>query len=276
MLNCRDVTRLASDWIDGELPLRDRLRVRTHLWMCRHCRRFMAGFEAGRDLLRKTSQSPVPARFYTQLDRAIEQQLRRQSGPAVVAAETFSPAEEASNQPFVEGVAETDNHKVRRIFADIEAREGHVPNLFRAYAHHPEILEHNWNRVKTLMYDGILSLRLKNAIAAVVSQDNGCEYCVVYHSSMLQTLGMTPRQVEALLHQDQAPGFAPQEAALLQLARHSNRDPQGTTLALIDQAREAGAREAALIEALGVMELYSSFNKFLDTLKIPLDVAAGE
>jgi predicted anti-sigma-YlaC factor YlaD len=40
MLSCRDVTALASDHLDGVLPLRQRMAIRLHLLMCVHCRRF--------------------------------------------------------------------------------------------------------------------------------------------------------------------------------------------------------------------------------------------
>jgi hypothetical protein len=32
--------------------------------------------------------------------------------------------------------------------------------------------------------------------------------------------------------------------------------------------REAGAEDAEIVEALGVMEVFTSFNKFLDTLQV--------
>jgi anti-sigma factor ChrR (cupin superfamily) len=44
MLTCRDATDLASDHVDGELGLRDRLSLRSHLLLCRHCRRFHRQF----------------------------------------------------------------------------------------------------------------------------------------------------------------------------------------------------------------------------------------
>jgi anti-sigma factor RsiW len=41
MLSCQDVTEKSSALIDGELGLRERLAIRMHLAMCRHCRRFV-------------------------------------------------------------------------------------------------------------------------------------------------------------------------------------------------------------------------------------------
>jgi predicted anti-sigma-YlaC factor YlaD len=47
MLVCRDVTELASDYLDHTLPVRRRLAVGLHLLRCEACRRYI-------DQLRKT------------------------------------------------------------------------------------------------------------------------------------------------------------------------------------------------------------------------------
>ncbi|MEX2660682.1 MAG: zf-HC2 domain-containing protein [Vicinamibacterales bacterium] len=41
MLNCKEITQRASDFLDGTLPWRDRLEVRLHLMMCRFCREYL-------------------------------------------------------------------------------------------------------------------------------------------------------------------------------------------------------------------------------------------
>lgn len=41
MLSCREVTRRASDYVDRELPLHERLAVWFHLLMCVKCRRLI-------------------------------------------------------------------------------------------------------------------------------------------------------------------------------------------------------------------------------------------
>jgi predicted anti-sigma-YlaC factor YlaD len=41
MLKCRDVSHIASDYLDHQLTWRQQLSVRMHLLMCVHCRRFV-------------------------------------------------------------------------------------------------------------------------------------------------------------------------------------------------------------------------------------------
>ena len=41
MLNCREITERASDFLDATLPWRVRLQVHLHLMMCRFCREYV-------------------------------------------------------------------------------------------------------------------------------------------------------------------------------------------------------------------------------------------
>ncbi len=41
MLRCRDVATLASEFVDRDLPWRQRLAVRMHLMMCDTCSRYI-------------------------------------------------------------------------------------------------------------------------------------------------------------------------------------------------------------------------------------------
>ena len=60
----------------------------------------------------------------------------------------------------------------KQIFDEITENEGYVPALFRAYALHPALLEANWQQHKALMFEGLLSFRLKEAIMHTVADAN--------------------------------------------------------------------------------------------------------
>ena len=61
MLNCREVTERASDFLDAALPWHARLRVRLHLMMCRFCREYVRQMAlVARTLRRLPSQEPSP------------------------------------------------------------------------------------------------------------------------------------------------------------------------------------------------------------------------
>ncbi|MFU8814360.1 MAG: peroxidase-related enzyme [Pseudomonadales bacterium] len=287
MLTCRDVTSLSSDYLDGTLTLRRKLAVGLHLAMCKHCRAFTGNLRRTIALTRRAaSEQPeeVSEAFIERVQRALEERLREdearqagESGAALDVAGLRSRGADSEVRPararlrLVEGVG--GDARVARIFKEIEAAQGSVPNLYRVYAHNPDVLETNWMRVRTVMLQGSLSRKLKESIAVVVSNDNDCRYCVEHHSQALLALGVAGEEVQRLLRDPLAGNFEPKERALLALTRQANRDPHGASDAQIAVARQVGTTDSEIIEALAVMELFVSFNRFVNTLEIPLEVS---
>lgn len=42
MLSCKEITEHASDYLDKHLPLHKQLNMKLHIFMCHHCRRYLA------------------------------------------------------------------------------------------------------------------------------------------------------------------------------------------------------------------------------------------
>lgn len=161
--------------------------------------------------------------------------------------------------------------RVAEIFGEIEGAFGMVPNLFRTYAHHPPLLEANWAKVKALMMGGVLDRKLKEAIAVAVSLDNSCDYCVAAHTMALRSIGVGEDEIKNIEEDVDGTSFSAKEKALLKFARRANSDPLRITEEEFAVLRSAGASDQEVVEALGVMELFTSFNKFLDSLQVAID-----
>jgi predicted anti-sigma-YlaC factor YlaD len=53
---CREVTEFLADYLDGTLPLRQRLIFWTHLLLCRDCRRYLRSYAATLKLTRSLGE----------------------------------------------------------------------------------------------------------------------------------------------------------------------------------------------------------------------------
>lgn len=157
------------------------------------------------------------------------------------------------------------------LFAEIEASFGMVPNLFRTYAHHPPLLRANWEKVKAVMGEGSLSQKAKQAIAVLVSKDNGCAYCVAAHTGALRSMGISDNEIAAIEESLERADFSDKERALITFARQANASPLRISDEEFEELQKAGATNFEIIEALGVMELFTAFNKFLDSLQVEID-----
>jgi uncharacterized peroxidase-related enzyme len=160
--------------------------------------------------------------------------------------------------------------QVDKIFAEINEAFGRVPNLFRTYAQYPPLLEANWYKVKQVMMTGVLPRKVKESIAVVISKDNSCRYCIAAHEGALQGIGVSSDEIRVIETDLDRADFSPVEKALIQLARTANSAPLQVGDEMVTACHDAGASDAEIIEALGVMELFTAFNKFLDTLQVDI------
>jgi uncharacterized peroxidase-related enzyme len=160
---------------------------------------------------------------------------------------------------------------VAAIYREIEGAFGKVPNLFKTYAHHPPLLRANWNKVKAVMMEGSLTQKVKQTIAVLVSRDNSCSYCVAAHTGALRSIGVTDDEISAIEEDPDKADFTAREKALIAFARKANREPLRIPAEEFARLRGAGATDAEIVEALGVMELFTAFNKFLDSLEVAVD-----
>lgn len=161
--------------------------------------------------------------------------------------------------------------EAEKILREIEVAFGMVPNLFKTYAHHPALLEANWNKVKAVMMQGSLSGKVKQTIAVLVSKDNACKYCVAAHRGALKSIGVSDEEIRQIEEDIEKADFSGKEKELIAFARKANLDPVKIPDADFEALKKVGASDAEIVEALGVMEIFTSFNKFLDSLRVDVD-----
>lgn len=76
MLSCKEITELATDYLEGTIPWHKRLLVRMHLWMCINCRRYMDQMCEVIRLMRQTPKEPAPS---AELVEVLCRQLREKN-----------------------------------------------------------------------------------------------------------------------------------------------------------------------------------------------------
>jgi predicted anti-sigma-YlaC factor YlaD len=79
MLSCQELTEVATDYLEDDLPWRTRLRVRIHLWMCSHCRRYLDQLRKVIGLLKGLPAQPLPPEL---IERLVAQFRQARDKPA--------------------------------------------------------------------------------------------------------------------------------------------------------------------------------------------------
>ena len=60
MLTCKELVAHSSDYLDGQLTLRQRIAVRAHLAMCGNCRRFIRQMKLTQAVIRQMPEGELP------------------------------------------------------------------------------------------------------------------------------------------------------------------------------------------------------------------------
>ena len=74
MLSCKQQVARSSDYLDGQLSVRERLLVRHHLMFCPNCRRFIKQMRLMSATLKRLPEPLLP-----DLEQTVERMMREQS-----------------------------------------------------------------------------------------------------------------------------------------------------------------------------------------------------
>ena len=65
---------------------------------------------------------------------------------------------------------------VKDLYTKVGQQRGNIPNMFRLYAHRPEILKTMVAHMQAITNTGTVPVRTKEFVATLVSRINACEY----------------------------------------------------------------------------------------------------
>ncbi|MFC1622796.1 carboxymuconolactone decarboxylase family protein [Patescibacteria group bacterium] len=163
--------------------------------------------------------------------------------------------------------------EIKKVFDEIKAVSGgSVPAVFRAFGLKSHILQVNWEKMKRITAEGSLPYQLKESIALAVSAENGCHYCVKFHTKSLVGEGFSEEEIAQL---SKAESKDEKTDFVLKLCVKATRTPEQVSDDDFKTLREFGYSDEDILEILTVMEMYTGFNKILVILDLPLDEAHG-
>jgi len=152
-------------------------------------------------------------------------------------------------------------------FAALEQRLGFVPNLFRAQALLPRVLEAEAEIAGVVLFkESALSRIQKESILLAVAAASRNIYCVTAHSRMLRSLGMGGEQIERITTDHRRAGLSTADTALLDFALKLGQYPTWISRPDVDLLRQHSFSDEQILEAV----LMTALTGFLCTLSTGL------
>ncbi|KYJ87479.1 carboxymuconolactone decarboxylase family protein [Sulfurovum riftiae] len=114
---------------------------------------------------------------------------------------------------------------------------------------------------KYLLDETTLSYDIKEAIALLISKENGCKMCVDIHKSIAKMLGLTEEHIEKILQGVDAIDTDEKEKALLNFCiRAAQKDNYKIQKEDIDTLKAMGWSDVQIIEAVAITGYFNYIN----------------
>lgn len=146
--------------------------------------------------------------------------------------------------------ATTASGRSSELLTAIEAKYGRTPNIAKVIANSRAALEAYVGFSSALK--GVHTARLREQIALVVAETNGCSYCLSAHSAAGRFVGLSEQEIveaRAGISHD------PRENAALQFARKLVELRGGVAEEDVERLRAAGFTDAEVVEIVALVSL---------------------
>jgi uncharacterized peroxidase-related enzyme len=166
---------------------------------------------------------------------------------------------------------ESANGKAKELLGAVKAKLGLVPNITRAMANSPAVLE-GYLGLSSALGKGALSAQEREQIALTVGQANSCGYCLAAHSAIGKMVGLTADQIR-----DSRIGSAidPQADAIVRFARKLVDARGRVTDSDLEELRAVGLNDGAIAEVVANVALNIFTNYFNHVAETDIDFPAA-
>jgi uncharacterized peroxidase-related enzyme len=121
-----------------------------------------------------------------------------------------------------------------------------------------------------LLNETELSYEIKEAIAILVSEENGCKMCVGVHKNIAKMLGVSDEKIEEILAGVESMNNTDNEKSLLNFCiKASKKDNYKILKEEIDTLKEMGWSDVQIIEAVAI----TGYFNYINTLSNVFDLA---
>ena len=148
--------------------------------------------------------------------------------------------------------------KSKELLEAVKSKLGLVPNMTRAMATAPAVLE-GYLQFSGSLSHGKLSPKVREQLALVVGQENQCDYCLAAHTAIGKMVGLTSEQI---LDSRVGRAIDAQTGALLNFAKIVVRQKGRINDADIETMRNAGFDEGIIAEVIANVALNIFTNYF--------------
>lgn len=176
--------------------------------------------------------------------------------------------------PLIQTIKPEDaTGELAELYGNITAMRGRVSNSAQIFSASPELIKQQMSFIEYYMLkQKSLSMPLLASIRMLISDKNSCSYCVDMNASILiNMLGWTPKEVEAMRADPQNAKLEPKEKTMLLFVLKAVRTPHDVETKDVQALRDLGYSDGEILDATNHGARMSAIDIIFDAFKIEKD-----
>jgi len=158
---------------------------------------------------------------------------------------------------------------IQAIFAEMRAKPGFVPNVYRAYSLRPQQLRGFIALYNSIMIeDSGLTRAEREMIAVAVSAQNHCFYCLTSHGAVLRIRAKDEVLADAIAANYRAADLTPRQRAMLDLAVKITADSATVSDQDIAGLRAHGFTDEDMMDIIQTAAFFNYSNRVASALEL--------
>lgn len=149
----------------------------------------------------------------------------------------------------------------KELYEAIKSQMGKVPNVYQVYGHSSAALKANL-QLGAALSEGVLSKKEIEIVSLVVSQGNGCEYCIAAHSMLGGINGMSDGE---MVNVRKGTHTNRKEQALISFTKAVCESKGRVSQDTLSDFLDAGFSTGTVAEVIGHIAL-NTFNNYTNNL----------
>jgi uncharacterized peroxidase-related enzyme len=175
-----------------------------------------------------------------------------------------------SNAAWIEVIDEHEAEgALQDVYREVAGRRGKVANIMKVHSLNPMAMKGHMDLYLTLLFGkSKLSRAARELVAVIVSDANGCSYCVQHHAAALAHYWKDPERIERTLRDFRTAGLPARDTAMLEYAVKLTESPDRMDSGDIDALRRAGFEDDEILD----LNLVVSYFNFVNRIALGLGV----
>jgi len=179
---------------------------------------------------------------------------------------------------FIEIISpENADGELKEVYDEVSKSRGQVAEVLRLHSLNPKSLTAHVDLYMCIMFGkSPLKRKVREMIAVVVSKANNCVYCQTHHGEALNNFWKDEARIEQLKTDYNHCELTNKELALAKYADKMTKNPSAMTQLDIDQLKEIGWSDRAVLDAAMVISYFNFVNRMVLGLGAHLEQHQGK